>query len=112
MMAPDQLVFMVPITAIVLGIGTGIVKTVLSSHERQLEMRLRLKQDTSDIPNQQLDALRAEVAALRDTCTHFDMSIEATLQRLDQRVQHLESKSVIQTKVTPNPEPQQINIGG
>lgn len=84
---------LIPISAIVLGIGAGIVKTITNSQEKRLEMRLRLQQGQSDAVTQQIAALRAEIAALRDTSTQFDVSLEQSVQRLEDRLSRLETKS-------------------
>lgn len=38
-----------------------------------------------------LDRLQQEMTALRDTTTEFDMSVDAALDRLEQRLEHVES---------------------
>lgn len=91
-MGPGELVFMIPITAIVLGIGSGIVQSILKSQERRLELRLQAQQGKNEDITRQLDALRAEVAALRDTSTQFDMSLEHSVERLEERVGRVETK--------------------
>lgn len=91
-MGPGELVFMVPITAIVLGIGSGIVQSVLKSQERRLEMRLQAQQSQNEDVTRQLGTLRAEIAALRDTSTQFDMSVEHSVQRLEERLSRIEAK--------------------
>ena len=96
----------IPISAIVLGIGAGIVKTITGSQERRMEMRLRLQQGQSDAVTQQIAALRAEIAALRDTSTQFDVSLEQTVQRLEDRLGRLETKSAVQS-VAAHDEPTQ-----
>jgi hypothetical protein len=80
----------IPFAAVVLGIGTGMLKVFLSSQERRLEMKLRLKQDMDTSVKQQIEALRADMAGLRDTSTQYDMSLQRTLEGIDARVQSLE----------------------
>jgi hypothetical protein len=98
---------LIPISAIVLGIGAGIVKTITNSQERRLEMRLRLQQGQSDAVTQQIAALRQEIAALRDTSTQFDVSLEQSVQRLDDRLGRLETKSAVQAAAPAHDEPTQ-----
>lgn len=110
-MDPAILGEMIPITAIVLGIGAGIVKTITNSQERRLEMRLRLQQSQSNATSEQIAALRQEIAALRDTSTQFDMSLEQTVQRLEDRLGRLETKNAAQS-ATPTTEdtPQRVGL--
>lgn len=84
---------MIPISAIVLGVGSSIIQSILKSQERRLEIRLRAQQGQNEDVTRQLDALRAEIAGLRDTSTQFDMSLEHTVQRLEGRVNRIESKA-------------------
>ena len=86
------LALMIPISAIVLGIGSSVVQSILKSQERRLEMRLQLQQNQNTEGTQQMEALRAEIAALRDTSTQFDMSLEHTVQRLEERLSRMEAK--------------------
>jgi hypothetical protein len=108
-LSPDILVFFIPISAIVLGIGAGIIKTITNSQERRLEMRLRLQQGQSSDVMGQIAALRQEIIALRDTSTQFDVSLEHTVQRLDERLGRLETKAIIpSTTSTIDEAPQRI----
>ncbi|MBV9849740.1 MAG: hypothetical protein JO250_08730 [Armatimonadetes bacterium] len=109
-MGPDTFVFLIPITAIVLGIGSSIVKSILQSQERRLEMRLQNQQGQNDAVVQQLAALRAEVAGLRDTSTQFDLSLENSMQRLEERVSRLEIKAAVPS-VTPQPDAPRQTVG-
>ena len=87
------LAMMIPISAIVLGVGSGIVQSILKSQERRLELRLQAQQGQNEEVTRQLAALRAEVAGLRDTSTQFDMSLEHTVERLEERVGRIETKA-------------------
>ncbi len=98
------LALMIPISAIVLGIGADTVKRILQSQEKRLEMRLRLQQGQSDEVTRQLEALRAEIAGLRDTSTQFDMSLEHTVQRLEERVNRMETKNAPPSRAQTMPE--------
>ncbi len=88
---------MIPITAIVLGVGGGIVRSILKSQERRLELRLQAQQGKNEDVTRQLEAMRAEIAGLRDTSTQFDMSLQQSVDRLESRVGRAE------TRVTPTP---------
>ena len=76
-----------------LAIGGGIVQSILKSQERRMEMRLRAQQGQNEDVTRQLNALRAEVAGLRDTSTQFDMSLEHSVERLEERVGRIETKT-------------------
>ncbi len=72
------MIFMVPIMAIV------------TSHRKEiLEMQLLNGQNEGNL-RAEVERLREELRALRDTTTQYDMSIDHTLQTLDSRVTSLE----------------------
>lgn len=98
------LALMIPITAIVLGGGGSIVQGILKSQERRLELRLQAQQGKNEDVTRQLDALRAEVAALRDTSTQFDMSLEHSVERLEERVGRVETKTAVISATPPQTE--------
>ncbi len=87
------LALMIPISAIVLGVGGGIVQSILKSQEWRMKMRLQAQQGKNEDVTRQLDALRAEIAGLRDTSTQFDMSLEHSVERLEERVGRIETKT-------------------
>ncbi len=80
----------------IVAIGAGIVKSILNSLERQTEMRLRAQQGTNEATAQQIAALKQEVAALRDTSTQFDVSLEQSVQRLEERMGRMETRAASQ----------------
>ena len=91
------LALMIPISAIVLGIGSTIVQSVLKSSERRLEMRLKLQKGQSGDATKQIEALKAEIAALRDTTTQYDMTNDQIVQRLEERLSRIEVKTASQS---------------
>ena len=103
-MDPGSLAMMIPITAIVLGVGGGIVQSILKSQERRMEMRLNAQQGKNEDVTHQIDALRAEIASLRDTSTQFDMSLEHTVERLEERVGRVETKATPRPATVSQPE--------
>lgn len=110
-MGPGELVLMVPITAIVLGIGSSIVQSVLKSQERRMEMRLRAQQGQNEDVTRQLEAMRAEIAGLRDTSTQFDISLEHSVERLEERVGRVETKvAAAPVAASPAEEVQRIGL--
>ena len=96
-MGPAELVFMVPITAIVLGVGGSIVQSILKSQERRMEMRLQAQQGKNEDVTRQIDALR-------DTSTQFDMSLEHSVERLEERVGRVETKVAAAPMAASQPE--------
>lgn len=91
----------IPIIAVGGWIIPVTVKSITKSQERRLAMRLQAQQGTNDETARQIAALRAEVAALRDTSTQFDMSLENAVHRLEGRVDRMETKAAVQTSSTP-----------
>jgi TolA-binding protein len=94
--------FMIPIVAIIGGLTVGVIQAFIKSSERRMELQLLSRQGADDAARQQLEALRTEVAQLRDTTTQFAMSIEQTVTRLDQRVARIEAGGThAQTEAAP-----------
>lgn len=97
-----------------LAIGGSIVQNVMKSQERRMEMRLRAQQGQNEDVTRQLEALRAEVAGLRDTSTQFDMSLEHSVERLEERVGRIETKTtpsaVHPVSLTQPEETQQVGL--
>lgn len=87
------LVLLIPLSAIVLGIGSGIVQLVLKSSERRMELRLKAQKGQNGDLVKQIEALRAEIAALRDTTTQYDMTNDQIVQRLEERLSRIEIKT-------------------
>ena len=84
---------MVPLSAIVLGIGSGIVQSILKSQERRIELRLKAQKGQNGDIAKQLEAMRAEIAALRDTTTQYDLTNDQIVQRLEERLSRIEIKT-------------------
>ena len=97
----------IPIVAIVLGVGGGIIQSILKSQERRLELRLQAQQGKNEDVTHQLEAMRAEIAGLRDTSTQFDMSLEHSVERLEERVGRIETKAAPRPTTYPQPEESQ-----
>jgi hypothetical protein len=92
-----ELIVAVPITALVLGIGGNIIGNILASRERQLKLRLRAEARNARFAprlsqSKELEALRAEIAALRDTTTQYDLTNDHIVQRLEERLSRIETK--------------------
>jgi ribosomal protein L16 Arg81 hydroxylase len=71
------------------------ISAIWTSHFRKLaEIKARQQGDISAETRAQLAAMREEMAALRDTTTKFDMSFDAALSRLEQRVDRIEERNL------------------
>jgi hypothetical protein len=92
-----ELILAVPLSAIILGIGGNIIGNVLQSRERQLKLRLRAdarhaRFTPSTSLHKELETLRAEIAALRDTTTQYDLTNDHIVQRIEERLSRLETR--------------------
>src|SRR5438132_8565719 len=62
-------------------------------HRRKvLEMQLQLRNQNNSGSTSDLEALRQEVRALRDTTMQYDLSFDTALQRMEQRVEGIERR--------------------
>jgi len=107
-------IFMIPITAIVLGIGSSIVKTIVKSQERRYQMRLDAQNAAVGLSDKGAQSLRDEIIRLRDTTTEHAMSMQHAIDRLEQRVAHLECKATARidpTAPTTYQQPNQQTVG-
>ena len=74
---------------------------LITSHKRKMEeLRLRRSQGDGNLVSE-LQALRHQIAELRDTTTRYDMSFDAALQRVESRVGLLESHSAVSEQAPP-----------
>jgi hypothetical protein len=85
----------------------GIPLSAIWTHHRRkvLEMQLQLRGQGDTGRSAEFDALRQEVRSLRDTSTQYDLSFDAALQRMEQRVERMERQAQI-----PAPD-DQVQIG-
>ncbi len=81
-------VLFVPITAM-----------VLKHRKEMLEMELERRRLSNQEVVAQIEAIRQELAQLRDTSTQYDMSLQANLEMLQERVRLLEQQLEEQTRV-------------
>ena len=100
---PEDLGVMIPIVALCI----PIVKIWTNHLEKIAQMRLEARSVSANVATVEssgaLEDLRAEVAALRETSTHFDMSFDAAISRLEQRVAHLEGQGTTLAAETAPP---------
>ena len=107
-----ELILAVPLSAIILGIGGNIIGNVLQSRERQMKLRLRAEaRHARSAPptdlHKELEALRAEVASLRDTTTQYDMTNDHIVQRIEERLSRMETRLAAR-QVEPRAEEQPV----
>jgi predicted RNase H-like nuclease (RuvC/YqgF family) len=95
---------MIGLVAACLIFGPGVL-AVWGNHKRKMaELEIRKLEAIGSSSGNQLETLRRELAELRQTSTGFDLSLDANLQNLQQRIafleqrlQELESRSSVQT---------------
>ena len=100
-MDPATLALMIPITAIVGGSITGVIKLFLAHRERALQIQLQLRQTGNSGLEAQFAALKDDMARLRDTCTSYDLSIDSQLRRIEQRLEFVEGRQIRPTSQEP-----------
>ena len=76
-----------------------ITATVLWYRKEMLEMEQEQRRQSNQEVIAQIEALRQELAQLRDTSTQYDMSLQANLEMLQERVRLLEQQLEEQTRV-------------
>jgi hypothetical protein len=72
---------------------------VLKHRKEMLQMELERRRLSNQEVIAQIEALRQELAQLRDTSTQYDMSLQANLEMLQERVRLLEQQLEEQTRV-------------
>jgi hypothetical protein len=94
----------------VFGIPLSVIWT---SHRRKMmELQLKLKQQGSSDVQGSINSLREEVRQLRDTTMQYDLSFDAAMQRMEQRVEGLERRVSTQpTTAVQESTPQNVVIG-
>jgi cell division protein ZapA (FtsZ GTPase activity inhibitor) len=87
---PEQVIGVV---AIALMFGAIPITAMVTYHQRKMaEIKARMGGANADEVKSALNAVRDEVSALRETTTKFDMSFDAAITRLEQRVDHIEEQ--------------------
>ncbi|MGQ9901109.1 MAG: hypothetical protein ACUVR1_02705 [Fimbriimonadales bacterium] len=76
-----------------------IAAMVLKHRKEMLQMELEKGRLSNQELAAQIEALRQELAALRDTATQYDMSLQANLEMLQERVRQLEQQLEEQARV-------------
>jgi hypothetical protein len=87
---PETLIFFIPIVAIVGGFLSTIIQQWIKHAERMAE--LKCSQVNTKIDEPALDSLRKEISQVRSVATEYDLSIQHTLDQIQQRLDFLESQ--------------------
>jgi hypothetical protein len=78
------------VSAMVFGLPFYLIWTY---HKRKLEeIKAKQRSNIDQETKAALDALRAEIASLRDTTTQYDVSFDTALRRIESRMGHVEQK--------------------
>lgn len=76
-----------------------IIGMVLKHRKEMLQMEIEKYRLSNQEVAKQIEALRQEIAQLRDTSTQFDLSLQANLENLQERVRYLEQQIEAQTRI-------------
>jgi hypothetical protein len=90
----------IPIVGMLGGFLIAITAILTKASARRHEMELKYKQAAPVSRDLEIKALKEELASFKDTSTQYDMSLEHTLQRIEQRISRLE-----QPEYRPNVNP-------
>jgi hypothetical protein len=77
---------------IAFGLGWPVWLTMVIVRHREKMRTLELKSHDSPGLIEEVQALRRELTQLRETTTRFDMSFDATLDRLERRMENVEQR--------------------
>jgi uncharacterized protein YicC (UPF0701 family) len=88
-MDPGQIAVCIPIVALFIPISA-----IWTHHLRKMA-EIKAQQGTTVAPDirRELTEIKQQVAELRDTTTRFDMSFDAALTRLEQRMDSVETQA-------------------
>jgi len=105
-----QAVMILPALGITAGITAGVIKMILQHVEKKAEIKAGNSGAGNEALRSEFEALRQEVARLRDTSTQYDISIQHTLEELQHRVSTLESKKRNGTAAAAATEDKEANV--
>ncbi len=80
------------VIAIVMVFGIPIVAILTKHHQKLMEMKMARGQHGDSSVVAEIEGLRRQITEMRDTTTRYDLSFDAALQRIEQRVGHLEGR--------------------
>jgi len=86
------------------------LKVILNHRQRMAEIKSRQVGNVDDI-KADLERLRSEVKALRETATQFDISFDAALDTLQRRVDTIETRRTVATSESASESIQRLGGG-
>jgi hypothetical protein len=92
-MGPEQMFFGI---ALIIAGHSGM-KAILSHRIKMAEIKAKSVQSNDVGVQVAIDELRSEVRQLRDTTMRYDMSFDAALTRMEERVDRMETRSAYTT---------------
>ena len=96
-MGPEQIALMIPIIALCV----PIVAIWAKHKERMEEIRSRSRETQTVVGDESLRAevqqLKEQMMALRDTTTKFDLSFDGALDTMEERMKRLEERQLSQS---------------
>ncbi len=95
----------IAIVAILAVFGVPVVAIVTEHRRKMAEIKARTAQGLSSEVRAELTEIKNQLAELRETTTKFDMSMDAAMDRLERRVERMETRTVAATAAT---EEQQV----
>jgi len=92
---------MIPVLIVLAGIAALVLSTplvlILTYHRRQMEqLRMQKSGLMADEVKAEFAAIRSEIQSLRDTTLQYDLSFDNSLQQMEHRLGHLESRARLQ----------------
>jgi len=87
--------------------GVGAIAILAEHFQKMAKIRADAQQKQSREVLEAVEALRRDVAELRDTTTKYDLSFDTALQRLENRVAQLEDRA---RAIEPKPDSSEIHI--
>jgi TolA-binding protein len=98
---------MIPIVAIVMGIGSGMLKMWTNHQQEMARIRSASRAQVGEAAQGQFEDLRRELMALRDTTTQYDMSVEKALEEIRHRLTVVEGRTGASYRPVVAPEEQE-----
>ena len=103
-MDPEQIAVFIPIVALMIPITA-----IITGHLRKMaEIKARMASGLSAEVRAELTEIKSQLMSLRDTTTKFDMTFDAALSRLEERVERVEER---QNSGAASPESAAISVG-
>jgi polyhydroxyalkanoate synthesis regulator phasin len=85
--------------------GVGVIAIIAEHFQKIAQIKADAQKRASGEMANVIEALRREVAQLRDTTTNYDLSFDSALQRLESRVERLEGRVSANEQVSACSQP-------